>query len=80
MPQQQQLHLVARQPGDRSYTTGLIIHPSIGLAASGAGNIGSFTATNAGTSPVTAIITVTPAYTNGGTTCNGTPNIIYDNC
>jgi hypothetical protein len=47
--------------------------PSIGLAASGTGNIASFTATNAGTSPVTATITVTPAYTNGGVTCTGTP-------
>ena len=47
--------------------------PSIGLEASGAGNIASFIAINAGSAPVTATITVTPAYTNGGTTCNGTP-------
>ena len=47
--------------------------PSIGLAASGAGNIASFTATNAGTAPVTATITVTPSYTNGAT-CPGTPS------
>ena len=47
--------------------------PSIGLAASGAGNIASFTATNATTAPVTATITVTPSYTNAGTTCVGTP-------
>ena len=47
--------------------------PSIGLAASGSGNIASFNATNAGTAPVTATITVTPAYTNGGVTCTGTP-------
>jgi len=46
---------------------------SIGLAASGTGNIASFTATNATTAPVTATITVTPSYTNGGTTCSGTP-------
>ncbi len=46
---------------------------SIGLAASGAGNIASFTATNATTAPVTATITVTPSYTNAGTTCVGTP-------
>ena len=44
---------------------------SIGLAASGTGNIGSFTATNSGTAPVTATITVTPSYTNGGTSCTG---------
>ncbi len=47
--------------------------PSIGLAAAGTGNIASFTATNATTAPVTAIITVTPTYTNAGTTCTGTP-------
>ncbi len=47
--------------------------PSIGLAASGAGNIASFIATNATTSAVTATITVTPSYTNGSATCTGTP-------
>jgi len=41
---------------------------SIGLAASGSGNIASFTATNSGSSPVTATITVTP-IANG---CSGT--------
>ncbi|MBL7864402.1 MAG: hypothetical protein JNK10_05980, partial [Cyclobacteriaceae bacterium] len=35
---------------------------SIGLAASGSGNIGAFTATNAGSAPVVATITVTPVY------------------
>jgi YVTN family beta-propeller protein len=34
--------------------------PGIGLAASGSGNIPSFTAINTGTSPITATITVTP--------------------
>ena len=42
---------------------------SIGVAASGTGNIPSFTAVNPGTTPVTATITVTPAA--GGNT--GTP-------
>lgn len=46
--------------------------PSIGLAASGSGSIASFTAVNNGTAPVVATITVTPAYTNGGVTCDGT--------
>ncbi len=46
--------------------------PSIGLAASGSGNIASFTAINTGNAPVIATITVTPAYTNAGTTCTGT--------
>jgi hypothetical protein len=46
--------------------------PSIGLAATGSGNIASFVATNTGTTPVVATITVTPSYTNG-TTCAGTP-------
>ncbi len=35
---------------------------SIGLAASGTGNIASFTATNTSSSPVTATITVTPTF------------------
>ena len=45
--------------------------PTIGLAANGTGDIPSFTATNAGTSPVVATITVTPTA-NG---CVGTPLI-----
>ena len=36
--------------------------PSIGLAASGTGNIASFTATNATNAPVVATITVTPTF------------------
>jgi len=44
---------------------------SIGLAATGSGNIPTFTATNAGTSPVVATIIVTPHFTNGGVTCDG---------
>ena len=47
-------------------------NPSIGLAASGSGNIAGFTATNAGTTPVIATITVTPFYLNGTVTCTGT--------
>ncbi len=39
--------------------------PSIGLAASGTGNIASFTALNPTTSPVVATITVTPSVTSG---------------
>ncbi len=46
--------------------------PSIGLAASGTGNIAAFAATNSGLLPVTATITVTPVFTNSGTTCTGT--------
>ena len=46
---------------------------AIGLGASGSGNIPSFTATNAGTTPITGTITVTPSYTNAGVTCTGTP-------
>ena len=44
---------------------------SIGLAASGTGNIASFTAVNTGTSPVVATIVVTPTFTNGSTGCAG---------
>jgi gliding motility-associated-like protein len=47
--------------------------PTINLAASGTGNIASFAATNSGTSPVVATITVTPHYANGSLTCDGTP-------
>ncbi len=43
--------------------------PTIGLAANGTGNIASFTATNSGTAPVTATITVTPSFEG----CAGTP-------
>jgi hypothetical protein len=43
--------------------------PSIGLVASGSGNIASFNAVNTGTAPVVATITVTPSA-NG---CTGTP-------
>ncbi|HEY4327088.1 MAG TPA: cadherin-like beta sandwich domain-containing protein [Mucilaginibacter sp.] len=39
--------------------------PGIGLAASGSGNIPSFTAINSGISPVTATITVTPVTASG---------------
>jgi gliding motility-associated-like protein len=45
---------------------------SIGLAASGVGNIAAFSATNSGVNPVTATITVTPQFSNAGLTCPGT--------
>jgi len=47
--------------------------PSIGLAATGTGNIAPFIAINAGTAPVVATITVTPHFNNGSVTCDGTP-------
>ena len=43
---------------------------SIGLAASGSGNIAAFTATNTSNAPITATITVTPSSAAG---CTGTP-------
>jgi gliding motility-associated-like protein len=47
--------------------------PGIGLAASGNGNIASFTATNASNSAVlTSTISVTPQFVNAGVTCAGT--------
>ncbi|RQO31643.1 hypothetical protein DBR32_06735 [Taibaiella sp. KBW10] len=47
---------------------------SIGIAASGTtSSIPSFTATNAACTDAVANIVVTPIYTNGGSTCNGTP-------
>ncbi|HNY01091.1 MAG TPA: hypothetical protein PKG48_00810, partial [Bacteroidales bacterium] len=45
--------------------------PGIGLAATGSGNIPAFAATNFGTVPVTATITVTPHYANNQVTCTG---------
>jgi gliding motility-associated-like protein len=44
---------------------------SIGLLASGTGDIASFTAVNTGTSPVVATITVTPTFNNGSVDCLG---------
>ena len=44
---------------------------SIGLAASGEGNIAAFTAENNGTAPVVATITVTPYFKNNDVECSG---------
>ncbi|KPK86887.1 MAG: hypothetical protein AMS27_04030, partial [Bacteroides sp. SM23_62_1] len=44
---------------------------SIGLAANGSGNIGSFIAVNTGTTPQVANISVTPTFSNGGVDCAG---------
>ncbi|MBM3915247.1 MAG: T9SS type A sorting domain-containing protein [Sphingomonadales bacterium] len=46
---------------------------SIGLAATGTGNIPSFTAANTTAAPVVSTVTVTPVYFNSGTSCPGTP-------
>lgn len=46
---------------------------SIGLPASGTGNIPAFIATNPTQADVVATITVTPTATTGGVTCTGTP-------
>ncbi|MCC6410527.1 MAG: T9SS type A sorting domain-containing protein [Saprospiraceae bacterium] len=47
---------------------------AIGLGAnSGMGNIPSFTASNAGSSPITSTFSVVASYTNNGVTCTGTP-------
>ncbi len=49
--------------------------PSIGLDASGTGNIASFTAVNNGTAPVVATVTVTSHFTYGSVTCDGNQEI-----
>ena len=49
---------------------------SIGLAASGTGNIPAFTAVNEGDSPVVATITVSPYYTYDGLKCSG-PSVTF---
>ncbi|MGY8865764.1 MAG: PKD-like domain-containing protein, partial [Methylophagaceae bacterium] len=55
--------------GDTSYTW-INDTPSIGLASNGSGDITSFIATNLGTEPLVATITVTPLFSNEGTDCN----------
>jgi gliding motility-associated-like protein len=59
---------VLRVPFDGTNNT-----PSIGLPASGNNvvKIASFTATNTGTNPVIATLTVTPKLTQNGLTCTG---------
>ena len=46
-------------------------NPSIGLGATGTGNIPSFVAINSGNIPVVASIEVTPIYNNAGVSCSG---------
>jgi subtilisin-like proprotein convertase family protein len=46
-------------------------NPSIGLVASGTGDIPSFVAMNTSNAPYSANITVVPTYTNGGLSCVG---------
>lgn len=48
-------------------------NPSIGLDATGTGNIPSFVAKNSGNIPVVASIEVTPIYNNAGVSCAGPP-------
>ncbi len=48
-------------------------NPGMGLGAGGVGNIPSFNAINIGNSPVLAIITVTPTFTNNSVACSGPP-------
>jgi len=50
--------------------------PGIGLAASGIGNIASFTAVNTGSSPVTATITATPSDASYAYIANDASNIL----
>jgi len=46
--------------------------PGIGLAASGTGNISSFTAINVTPNPIVATLNVTPNFINNNVTCSGT--------
>ncbi len=45
--------------------------PTIGLAATGTGNMPSFNGTNIGSAPIVATVTVTPYFTNAGVGCAG---------
>ena len=44
---------------------------AIGITASGAGAIPTFTTSNTTSQPITATLTVTPSFTNGGLVCSG---------
>ncbi len=48
-------------------------NPSIGLSATGNGNILPFTATNNGTIPISSTVTVIPTVTISGASCQGLP-------
>ena len=50
---------------------------SLGLPSSGSGNIQSFTAINASTTPIVGTITVIPTFTNGGISCEGGYNMTF---
>ena len=50
---------------------------SLGLPSSGSGNIQSFTAINASTTPIVGTITVIPTFTNGGISCEGVYNMTF---
>jgi gliding motility-associated-like protein len=50
-------------------------NPSIGLAASGSGDILGFVAQNTGLSPEIATLTVTPLYSDNGVDCLGDPEV-----
>ncbi len=52
--------------------------PSIGIPASGEGDLPSFMAINTGTEPIYAGIVVTPHFTNGGVTCDGEPEYYFE--
>ncbi len=49
---------------------------AVGLVASGNGNIGSFTATNTSTAPITTTVTVVPTFSNGSISCVGTSKTV----
>ena len=51
--------------------------PSIGLSATGSGDIPSFVAINTGTAPVVATIVVTPHFTNGWQDVRWTDKDLY---
>jgi uncharacterized protein (TIGR02145 family) len=46
---------------------------SLGLSASGSGNIPEFIVNNSSATPIVGIITVTPTFTNGGISCEEYP-------
>jgi PKD repeat protein len=67
------LNFTTNRTGGTTTYTWTNSNTAIGLAASGSGPLPAFTATNGGTAPISATVTVTPVFTNAGQSCSGTP-------
>jgi len=70
-----QVHFTSNNSGGTTTYQWTNDNTSIGLAASGSGDIGPFNGQNSGLGPNVATIEVVPFFTNGGSTCPGSPEI-----